>query len=374
MKINIIFSPNVMRFLFLLCLFFSYLFLSGCKKASNNNINENRIRYNGYTIPREGGEIEIQIDSISSMNELISGLANDYDLYETGKAYWIGYNNRMFSIAVHSNRAIEPLMVYIDTIQTYYAKVAAVLTLHLIGINCDVKGRFSEDFQNENARNALLSLLRNKSIQHDVLLLLIRNPWMSDVPKLFEILQSDSSDCWTICNALTLYRLPDMPIKEKNSDMDQIPNIFDDYHITIKKCHKSSNEQDFNSHLLRKFGEKYPRQIHIEDTLFHYDFSNSPLLNYYSCNDDSSYDEEKYSGKKITVSLKDVLRTSSDINYTSIGNNFQYIVKENEIFIFSSMTAKKLWLNWWNNKNESYKHSFKTNKDRFNPSPVRPNL
>jgi len=78
-------------------------------------------------------------------------------LRPTGKAYWIGYTDDMYSIAAHNDAAIPPLLELIEQTKNPKAAYGAVLTIHLIGIERTVKGRFYEEFKNKKARAALLS-------------------------------------------------------------------------------------------------------------------------------------------------------------------------------------------------------------------------
>jgi len=172
------------------------LMFIGCKKEQHQ---VQKIRHRNYCVPVEGSRIDIRIDSKSTIKELIPRLITNHKLYETFKGYWIGYNDLMFSIAVHSDSAIVPLLDFIDTTNCNQAKFAALYTIHLIGINCEIKGREYEEFVDLKARNALFKLLaQNNYLRTEVMLLLIRDPRESDVPKLFNILNSTTTDCWQI--------------------------------------------------------------------------------------------------------------------------------------------------------------------------------
>src|SRR5262249_27795033 len=130
----------------------------------------------------EGGGILMRIDSITPLDSLIARLSEPWHLIETGKAYWIGYNNDMFSIAARAADAIQPLLNVLKRPSPDGEKEGALLCLHLIGIDRRIAGRFSENFVNPKARNALLDALRDTSIQVYVMRLLERDPWQSDIP------------------------------------------------------------------------------------------------------------------------------------------------------------------------------------------------
>ena len=68
-------------------------------------------------LPVEGGGIRMKIDSTAPISELINRLNSIWQFLETGKLYWIGYTEDMFSIAARKDAAIQPLLNFIDTSQ-----------------------------------------------------------------------------------------------------------------------------------------------------------------------------------------------------------------------------------------------------------------
>ena len=78
---------------------------------------------------------------------LIQRLEEDWREVETGKAYWIGYTKDMYSIAAHGDDAIYPLLSFIKKAKSNRAKYGAILSLHLIGIDRKIAGRFYEEFK-----------------------------------------------------------------------------------------------------------------------------------------------------------------------------------------------------------------------------------
>src|SRR5687768_14009231 len=66
-------------------------------------------------LPVEGGSIRMKIDSITPLKDLISQLNQEWQLLETGKGYWIGYTNDMFSIAAHGDSAVAALSDFCKT-------------------------------------------------------------------------------------------------------------------------------------------------------------------------------------------------------------------------------------------------------------------
>jgi len=111
---------------FIVLIFIGLIFI-GCNSPTKKSVP--RIKYHDYYIPIQGGGIKMKLDSITPLNELIPQLRTNHKLYETYKGYWIGYNDLMFSIAVHGDSAIDPLLTFIDTTNTIEAKYVGILTL-----------------------------------------------------------------------------------------------------------------------------------------------------------------------------------------------------------------------------------------------------
>jgi hypothetical protein len=103
----------------------------------------------------EGGGWKMKIDTTTSLDSLIGGLSKNWQFIETGKMYWIGYTEDMYSIAARGDIAIQPLIDVLQNSSNSYAKYGAIYCLHLIGINRTIVGRFTEKFVNTKARAAL---------------------------------------------------------------------------------------------------------------------------------------------------------------------------------------------------------------------------
>jgi hypothetical protein len=81
-----------------------------------------------------GGSEYVALDTNTPLPQLISRLESNWRLVETGKGYWIGYTDDMYSIAAHGDAAIDPLVGFIKSAQSDKARYGALLSLHLIGI------------------------------------------------------------------------------------------------------------------------------------------------------------------------------------------------------------------------------------------------
>ncbi|MBD2720930.1 hypothetical protein IC234_02250 [Hymenobacter sp. BT189] len=163
----------------------------------------------------QGGGMMVSVDTVTSLDALIKRLNGNWEFVETGKAYWIGYTDDMYSIAARKEKAIEPLLDFIKTSANEGGKFGAVYSLHLIGIDSRIAGRFYEEFTNKKARQALLSLLKEKKLQGPVTHLLMRDPWQSDIPTLFDALRQPSEGNWGVVNALKIHFLPGLPIQQR---------------------------------------------------------------------------------------------------------------------------------------------------------------
>jgi hypothetical protein len=148
------------------------------------------------------------------ISRLVRRLEGPWQLEETMKAYWFGYTKDMYAIAAHKGEAIEPLVDLARWTRSPHALGGALLTLHLVGIESTVVGRFDEAFKSKKARDALLSLLAREDCQEGVLTLLIRDPWPTDVPALLEHLGSGTSHAWAFVKALQRYKIHSRPVHQ----------------------------------------------------------------------------------------------------------------------------------------------------------------
>jgi hypothetical protein len=320
-----------MKYLFTIAITLMFL---GCIQKQNE---KPKNRDTAYSVRVQGVNKDIKIDSITPIKELIPRLLREQKLYNTGKAYWIGYNDLMYSIAVHSDSAIQPLLNFIDTTYSYKAKFAAIYTIHLIGIDCKIAGREIEEFKNIKAREALLNLLvKDDKLRMEIMRLLIRDPRESDIPKLFNILESSPMDCWQITSGLLRYDLKNIPFDQK------VPENLLSKRITFKDTIYFPDTKMFRK-IINRFTGKYNDFIKVEDTLINYNYQIPTCI---GIND-----------KRVTLTY--LIWTCTLTDYCDLGPNFQYIYKNSKIYFCSAATTKKLWINWWKSQSAAYKDSLK---------------
>jgi hypothetical protein len=288
----------------------------------------------------EGGSIEAKIDRLTPLPFLIQKFNGTWRLRETGKGYWIGYTDDMYSIAAYKEAAIEPLLDFINSSSATKAQIGAMYTLHLIGIDSRIAGRFYEEFVNKNARTALLKLLANDSLRIEVAELLGRDPWLSDVPVLMNYLRDSVSNGWAIVNLLDRCKLKNIPIKQ------DIPKAI--YERLVPLAYDGGS----NNHVLNVFEAvklNGNESIKIEESLFHEEVDEHM---WYSMNE---FDPNTERGK---IKIGTFLTRATAVEYTDIGNKFQYYVEGKKVFICSAKTSASRILNWWDSMNDAEKLSF----------------
>lgn len=274
----------------------------------------------------EGGYVKVPIDTNTPLPELINRLNTHWKLEMTGKAYWIGYTDDMFSIANHGNEAIPLLVTFIDTTHNVKAKEGALYTLHLIGINSTIKGRFLETFENKNARKALLKYIGDNELNTTVIYLLMRDPWLSDVPQLMAYLEQPNRDYSKTLTALRRYNIDAPPLNQTISGttfQKKVRIRADDY--GIKPLHALVTFQ-------KKFGKKF-----IIDN----EITNSSEW--------SKSKEELASAKHSikSTSVKDYFMSHGIFSYSLFSNLHDYTFDGDRVTVYGPSKARDIWLNWW---------------------------
>ncbi len=304
--------------------------------------------YTGYILEQGRGRIhKIEIDSVTSLNNLIPKLTKNYELYTTYRGWYIGYNDLMYSIAIHGDSAINLLVDFYHQTKSYNAKIAALQTLHLIGINCLIEHEKQfESFSNLNARKALLQILsEDDSLQSKVMMLLSRRALASDVPVLMDIMKSSKSDCWGISCGLLRYKLRNIPIAQK------VP-----IELWEKKTHlkfsKDTQKSITLNKIFKEIKSRYSNSILVEDTLLHYNYELA-----------SDYSGIQRMHTKNEIWIRDLCDYCVPFFFEYYGSNFQYYCKDDKIYFCSARTSKRLWLEWWKSQPQSYKDSLRNNNE-----------
>ncbi|GAA4048316.1 hypothetical protein GCM10022409_38420 [Hymenobacter glaciei] len=302
--------------------------------------------------------MEVPIDTVTAVDTLIHRLNGKWEFVETGKAYYIGYTDDMYSIAAHGETAIKPLMEFLKSSATPQGKYGVVYTLHLIGINSVVAGRFYEEFTSKKARQALLSLLNSSELSPAVIHLLMRDPWQSDVPNYFTLLAKPSDNSWILVNALKLQNLPGLPIQQERNIPKRISETVFPYPRVIHRTRleekvaaeesKLSSDDEQILGILQAIKSLNRPDIHVENALFH---------------------EKKFWGRWSTeFGCKNCIGVGGEVLSiaTFLENidesRIQYYLNAEGLTICTSETARQLLVEWWNAQSDAFKMRFQVDK------------
>jgi len=299
-------------------------------------------------LPVEGGSITMKVDSITPLRKLIGKLNGNWRFIETGKGYWIGYTNDMFSIASRGDEAIPALVHFFKTTKNEQGKIGAIYTLHLIGIQRKIVGRFSERFVNPEARIALLDLLKEKDYTYWIVKLLMRDPWQSDIPYFFEILRNETDEklIWPIINSLNRYQIQGLPL---NGQLSQSLNDLE-IKLLVENENVLEDDFDFNNQIkeaLRGFSSGYPKLIKVEANLY-----DENLTPYYKTKLSSSL-----SIRGLLSSLG--IEEDDPFSYMQIGCKLQYYLENGAINFCTMQTARDRLNSWWDKLTAEGKAKFK---------------
>ncbi len=274
---------------------------------------------------------QAMIDSTSSLTTLIQRLEGNWEFDEPDKAYWIGYAREMYSIAAKKDSAVQPLLTFIDTSKNDHAISGAIYTLHLIGINSRIAGRFIEEFTNVKARVALLSLLKNPDYQPIIIELLIRDRHATDIPMIFEAMLATDSDCWALNNYLTCFNLP-IPINQ-----DLWIGVYGDFvEIEYTEALKANSQLQLPV-ILTQIEKKHFDNIIVDSSLLTRDL-------YWTKRSFFGYGQ---AFGKVNVYVVDFLNAFTSESYTNIGSHIQYYIENKKLHICTQATAKARLIDWW---------------------------
>jgi len=213
-------------------------------------------------IPVEGGSLTTHVDLEVPLEKALDDLAANPLTGETGKAYWIGYNPQMLCIGARGDAALPGVVQFVKNAVDPAVRHAGLLAIHLIGIECDVTGRFSESFRSRKAREALWELMKEEGLTDQVASLLKRDPWPADVPAIMGALRTVKGDCAVTLNALLRYPLSRRPV-----DPEAAIYAGNEVRFTIPK---SYTDQDYVGIAIDSLKEQLgENKVTVEDGLLH---------------------------------------------------------------------------------------------------------
>ena len=204
--------------------------------------------------------------------------------------------------------------------------------------------RLNEEFNNLKARSALLAALKYPGLESSIIELLIRDPRISDIPKVFDALSQNPSECWALNNYLTQFQLP-LPIHR------EIP--LTRFYLTV--------DINYTQQLRNNLESQFPIILSaIDKTHFEGVKVDPELLNTSDLWGASRHNIIEYSAEfgPIIIRMKEFLEEVTRTGYLEIGSHLQYYLENNNLYICTQATAKKRLLNWWQNLAESEKIKF----------------
>jgi hypothetical protein len=297
----------------------------------------------------QGGSQHIGIDTNTPLLQLIKRLENDWREVETGKAYWIGYTDDMYSIAAHGEEAITPLLSFIKSSQSVKARYGALLTLHLIGIESKIAGRFYEEFKDKRVRSIFYELLNDDSLRDQVLLLLVRDSWPDDLSHLFKLLGNLADDkSKPLVNGLFRYALTNRPFGgtlPKDSDGARVSVVEPSATTEIGELYVVTKERPDE-------GVDRINKINSSDTNIVVQFQEQSRQRIVWKFRDSTEARKRFlpfNGRDVYDVVHDALLHGQNLifRYCDLSDPFNFQVTGTNIYIITPAAAKARWLTWW---------------------------
>lgn len=297
----------------------------------------------------EGGSQHVGIDTNTPLPQLIKRLESDWKEVPTGKAYWIGYTDDMYSIAAHGEEAIDPLLSFIKTSKSTKARYGALLTLHLIGIESKIAGRFHEKFKNKLIRDCFYELLNDEGLRDRVILLLVRDPWTDDLPHLFALLSRLPDDkCKPLVNALFRYNLTNSffgGTLREDSEGARVAVVELGANTEIGELYIFTKERPDE-------GVDRINKLNSSDTNIVIQFQNPSGQRIVWKFRDSTEARKRFSpyfsGRDVHDEVYDALNYGDFIfRYCDLRDPFNFQVTGTNICIITPAAAKARWLKWW---------------------------
>jgi len=317
-----------MKYIF--CFLVSIIVLQSCHKPIKSQSCNKRIKYIIGAV--EGGGDTVLIDTVTPLKDLILRFEKPWEFVDTGKGYWIGYTKDMYSIANQNHKAINPLVNFIKSTPSLKAKIGGLYTLHLIGIQSHVAGRFLEKFKDTLARKALISFIKDKKLHRTVMGLLKRDPWPMDIPYLIDYLSKPDNNYIYVLSALQRYKIKDHPFGQKIPDSI----LFKTVRIVTNKPYTRQPIDMFYLHNTLK-----------DKVIIDKEITNSrEWKKELKMNKIGKTQTDEQSVASILESL-----SNSDFAYCEYDDNrFFYTYENNKITIYGANKAREIWINWWKNK------------------------
>lgn len=310
-----------------------------------------------YRLATEGGGRNVTVDTVSTTRDLIKKMETPWKFQFTGKAYYIGYTDLMFAIAHKGDRVVDTLVDYYKTTQSHAARLGIIYTLHLIGIKGKIAGRHFEIFKSKKAREALLSLIPYGKYNQAIATLLMRDPWLSDVPALIKYLEHEKNTeyTWPVVKALIRYNPPRFCIGQDINELAQNYTITNPEYTSYHLEDTVFNTVTKNS--LRLFEDTYPHFIQVAPVLF-----TQNLIGDYRFGSEESISLIKFMCGHNT-GIVDFFTSVS--TFSTLGSRFVHYLEEDQLYFCSIETAQRRIVNWWSGLAPKERAFFK-NKNFYN--------
>jgi hypothetical protein len=302
----------------------------------------------------EGGWQRVAIDTNTPLPQLIKRLDSNWREIETGKGYWIGYTDDMYSIAAHGDEAIDPLLNFIKSSRSAKARYGALLTLHLIGIESKITGRFHEEFKDERVRNVFYELLNNDNLRDEVLLLLVRDPWPNDLSHLFTLLGHLSDNkCKPLVNALFRYNITNSSFGgtlPKDSDGARVAVVEPNAITEIGELYVFTRERPDEG------VDRINKLIDSDTNIVTQNQIPSGLRTVWKFRNPTEARNRflpYFYGRDVHDVVYDALLNDRDfvVRYCDLSDPFNFQVTGTNIYLITPAAAKERWLEWWQQQN-----------------------
>jgi hypothetical protein len=294
-----------------------------------------------------GGPDSVVIDTKTPLNQLILRLEQPWKFVETGKGYWIGYTDDMYSIAYHKDNAVKPLLNLIKTSDSLKTKFGCLYTLHLIGINSHIAGRTSEEFKDTLSRKAILSLIGDKQLKATAMSLLSRDPWLFDIPYFIDYISKSDSNNLDVLRGLRPYliKIKDRPLWQ------DLPEEILNKDITIKT-------NNFWSHPIADIialKKTLKKRVEIDEEILKSKEWKNGLVAFAS--DTGEVRNVTYINEKEYIFIKpqiSSIKSFNDNRYEYFLNFFHddrfiYSYHDETLYILGPKKAREILLKWWTN-------------------------